>query len=583
MQKLISISPSKIANYEYIDTNDHDPNIIYSIIEERSRFSAVNELIEKLRNIPDAMSQYFTPHFYINTDSVNDAYLCVLAVYYAYRDSHPELGELIVLASPAHNPATWGGGNCFNDDYAFSSMLENNLSPDEKEILESLKSNINPVIDLNIGGSVFCRNDDSFINSDPNGNRLMFYISVRRVFEPGYDMMEFGSPTAEKEYADRINFIYVPCGQDSNTEISQMLREGLVDKGFDVSKVEKRLAKLTADRKDLTEYTIQQYENSILNQHLLNSPDSMVITEADFQNLHIKKVEKQSENKTVAHKLVGLKNEREKVDGIVKMLTFERTRRDMGIYSISNGCNMVFAGPPGTAKTTIAREFAAKLAELGFIQSATNFRECRKSDIVGAYVGWTARQVDSMFAELHDMGGGVIFFDEIYTLSEKNSTSFDTEAVTCIVQNMENYRDSIYCIFAGYENKMDEFLSANPGIRSRISFTVKFEYYDNTVLNSVFESIAASNGFSIPTDFHVVTDEYFDRLKLLRGDQFGNGREARNLFTNTVQKMAIRLSSHKRLTKKIMTTLDLEDIRAAASDILGSEIRISNNSRHIGF
>ncbi|MBR0365445.1 MAG: AAA family ATPase, partial [Clostridia bacterium] len=281
--------------------------------------------------------------------------------------------------------------------------------------------------------------------------------------------------------------------------------------------------------------------------------------------------------------LVGLKNEREKLRGIIDMLRLETRRERFGYGRVSNGCNIVFAGPPGTAKTTLARQFARALSEMGLIEDDENFKECKKSDIIGAYVGWTAKQVDMMFHSISKKGGGVIFFDEIYTLTD-SKTDYDKEAITCITQNMENYRDKVFCIFAGYGDKMDEFLSANPGLRSRIQFNIKFGDYDNETLYEIFCSMAKGNGFEIKGECRETVVDFFARLKRSRGEQFGNGREARNLFTNAVQKMAHRLGDRTDTTRDDLTTLTGEDIRLATEDILSSEIgKTDKKSGRIGF
>lgn len=244
---------------------------------------------------------------------------------------------------------------------------------------------------------------------------------------------------------------------------------------------------------------------------------------------------------------------------------------------------MVFAGQPGTAKTTVAREFAKVLAERGIIPSTENFRECRKSDIVGQYVGHTAQKVDSLFQELHSKGGGVIFFDEIYTLSEKNNTSFDTEAINCITQNMENYRSSVFCIFAGYRGKMSDFINSNPGMSSRITTTINFATYDNSALCNIFDSIIRKNKFTVIGEYHDEINSFFDKLREMKGDNFGNGREARNLFDNAKRCAANRVISSKRLTKSMLSIITSEDIRTAAEEITASLIEEKSKSSPIGF
>ena len=190
--------------------------------------------------------------------------------------------------------------------------------------------------------------------------------------------------------------------------------------------------------------------------------------------------------------------------------------------------------------------------------------------------------MDKLFSDMAANGGGVIFFDEIYTLSENDSTSFDREAVTCIVQNMENYRDKVFCIFAGYEEKMMEFLSSNPGLSSRIPFTIKFGGYSDETLINIFSSIAAAEHYKIAGGCNDIISDFFGKLRAYRGERFGNGREARNLFTNAKQKHALRISGSRKKTTKMLTEISREDILAAISDILLSETG-AESVRRIGF
>ena len=128
--------------------------------------------------------------------------------------------------------------------------------------------------------------------------------------------------------------------------------------------------------------------------------------------------------------------------------------------------HMVFTGNPGTAKTTVARLFARILKENGVL-SKGDLIECGRSDLVGKYVGWTAVQVKNMFKKAK---GSVLFIDEAYSLCDDRSGSYGDEAINTIVQEMENNRDDMVVIFAGYPKEMNDFLDRNPGLRSRIAF-----------------------------------------------------------------------------------------------------------------
>lgn len=280
---------------------------------------------------------------------------------------------------------------------------------------------------------------------------------------------------------------------------------------------------------------------------------------------------------------MGLANEREKLNNIIKSLYFEKLRSEMGYKASRDGCHIVFAGPPGTAKTTLAREFAARLAEIGLIKDKDAFIECVKSDYIGQYVGQTAAKVDAMFRSLSAKGGGVIFFDEIYTIAEDDATVYDKEAVTCILQNMENYRQNVFCIFAGYEDKMSGFIKSNPGLRSRISDTIRFKGYDDETLGMIFYSMLNSQDLKISGNCEQILKDHFTKLRNVRGDHFGNGREVRNLIVNAKQQHVKNLSLDKKPSRKLLTSIDPSDISKASEDILASELAEEAKCMTIGF
>jgi len=344
--------------------------------------------------------------------------------------------------------------------------------------------------------------------------------------------------------------------------------------------VKKSIVGLSEHPSVRNEYQAVAAVKNVMNTHLQLFGQSTVLSPLDFHNyLATPKSEGASVGKR--NDLVGLEKELKLVNGAVNLLEFDIKRKEKGLISAISGCNMVFTGQPGTAKTTVAREFAAVLAERGIIPGAQNFAECRKSDIVGQYVGHTAKKVDSLFQDLDSKGGGVIFFDEIYTLSEKNSTCFDIEAINCITQNMENYRSRIFCIFAGYPNKMTDFINSNPGLGSRISTTINFSNYDDDVLCQIFDGILKKSSFTVIGKYREQLADFFHRLRIKRGENFGNGREARNLFDNAKRCAANRLASVKRPTKKMLSIITAEDITTAAEEIIASVMEEKTN--RIGF
>lgn len=591
MDEIPKINYEKHNGRSYINSENYSLSNILDCVKDRKRFAEIRSIIEKIQssNSPD-FTNYFNNHFLINSANHNDALIAILALYSTLLNKHGESEEwqecydfeefkYLIENDPRASVTTFNG---FPND----AFFDTGNKPDDElsEQLDNSKVHIVEIISsydfINLADEIEKYDGFVFVVCRPE---FSFYDCLNSLDESNSESNKdlFESKSIE------LGYLYLKIGTDTVESLQQMMLEKFKRMGFDVSHCKNELKSYCALLKHPDEYHLNIFVQSILNQWLFSGNDKKVITKScvsKLLNCKSHTVGPKALSASNTQRIVGLESEQEKINGIVKMLVLEKKRREMGIASAFNGCNCCFAGAPGTAKTTLARMFTKQLADNHIISSANNFKECRKSDITGMYVGWTAAKIDKMFSEMDEAGGGVIFFDEIYTLSEDNATSYDTEAITCIVQNMENYRSTVFCIFAGYENKMDEFLSSNPGIRSRIQFNVKFENYDNKTLYEVSQSICESTGFNLPKNAQSTLDNYFNKLRAIRGDQFGNGREARNLISNAAQKLAIRLWDDKDLTVKKLTDLTESDLEKAASDILSSEIKISTkNSTKIGF
>lgn len=349
-----------------------------------------------------------------------------------------------------------------------------------------------------------------------------------------------------------------------------------LDPGVDL----RRLAQ-DIPRQGLGEEDIKQIADTILSRYLITHEKDEVLSEKSIEEalkcygpcVKYKVADKINE-------LVGLDVYKQQIDNMICQMKFNKMREEQGLKPIKSGMNAAFLGPPGTAKTTMGRLFAALLKEEGILQEDA-FVECRKSDLIGKYVGWTSEKVDQLFESLGTKGGGVILFDEIYSLTEEDSTAFDTEALNCIVQNMEIYRNVI-CIFAGYENKMQIFLEKNPGLRSRIAFTFYFNSYTLEELNQIFKYQAAKAEIILPKGYKPLTQSYFKKRKEIRGDQFGNGREARNLLEIAVIQMSSRIIKSGIKNKKQLMKLEISDLEQAISLLLDEEVS-SCKKKLIGF
>ncbi len=218
--------------------------------------------------------------------------------------------------------------------------------------------------------------------------------------------------------------------------------------------------------------------------------------------------------------------------------------------------HMVFSGNPGTAKTTVARLFAQILKENGLVETGA-FIEAGRGDLVGKYVGWTAKIIQKKFREA---SGGVLFIDEAYSLLDDRSGSFGDEAINTIVQELENHREDVITIFAGYPDKMEEFLERNPGLRSRIAFHVLFPDYDTDQLCEIAKLTAGRMGLCFSEDAGRRLREIFDPARKRRN--FGNGRFVRNVVEKARMKQMTRLfdAGYDIISKGDLGTLTAGDI-----------------------
>ena len=244
---------------------------------------------------------------------------------------------------------------------------------------------------------------------------------------------------------------------------------------------------------------------------------------------------------------------------ILQALNYHKAQKlfaDKGMKVDRPAMHMVFTGNPGTAKTTVARLFARIMRENGLL-SRGHLVEVGRGDLVGKYVGWTAQTVQKRFEQAE---GGVLFIDEAYSLVDGRSGSYGDEAINTIVQEMENYRDDMVVIFAGYPDRMEEFLQKNPGLRSRIAYHVPFADYSVEELCSIAALAARKKGLHLDDRAQEKLASVFETAR--KQMDFGNGRYVRNILEKAKMAQATRLltQDYESLTQKEITTLCAEDI-----------------------
>ena len=231
--------------------------------------------------------------------------------------------------------------------------------------------------------------------------------------------------------------------------------------------------------------------------------------------------------------LIGLEEVKNQVGKIASYARMKKAMEKAGKGTLTMALNTVFTGNPGTAKTTVARILAGIFCDIGLLKSR-QIVEVGRADLVAGYVGQTAPKVKDVFEKAK---GKLLFIDEAYSLISDRS-DFGEEAINTIVQEMENRRCETIVIFAGYPGKMDKFLSRNPGLRSRVPFSIEFKDYNTKTLTEIAASEAEKRGFAISKD---ALDKVLSLCTEASDDpEFGNGRFCRNLVENAILNFASR-------------------------------------------
>ena len=254
--------------------------------------------------------------------------------------------------------------------------------------------------------------------------------------------------------------------------------------------------------------------------------------------------------------MIGLDGAKKVISQALNYYKAQKLFADKGMKTDRPAMHMVFTGNPGTAKTSVARLFAKIMKENNLL-SKGNLIEVGRGDLVGKYVGWTAPTIQKKFKEAQ---GSVLFIDEAYSLVDDRSGSFGDEAINTIVQEMENHREDVIVIFAGYPDQMETFLQKNPGLRSRIAFHVPFADYSSDELCRIASLIASKKGLKLTEEAERKLLGVFNTAKST--SDFGNGRYARNVIEKAKMRQATRLleKDFDLVTSEDITTLCAEDI-----------------------
>lgn len=262
-------------------------------------------------------------------------------------------------------------------------------------------------------------------------------------------------------------------------------------------------------------------------------------------------------------RLVGLDNIKDQIETLTNFLKMERRRESLELPTTRPSLHMAFIGNPGTGKTTVARIVAEIYGALGILEKG-HLVETDRSGLVAEYAGQTGPKTNAKIDEALD---GVLFIDEAYTLiDESGNDQYGREAIQTLLKRMEDQRDRLVVILAGYPNEMRQMIRSNPGLSSRVGTTMQFADYPPEALCRIYDLIAKKSKYTLPTESRRRLLRGFTYLYAKRDRHFGNGRTSRNSLERSVRRLANRLATVDEVTRELLTTLEPEDIEVAGVD-----------------
>lgn len=304
--------------------------------------------------------------------------------------------------------------------------------------------------------------------------------------------------------------------------------------------------------------------------HLLMLSDDVSLSEDSEAPVVIENKENSNPIEEL-NSLIGLDTVKTDVVSLANFIKMKQLRESKGLKAPSISYHCVFTGNPGTGKTTVARILASIFKELGLLKRG-HLIETDRSGLVAEYVGQTAVKTNKIIDSALD---GVLFVDEAYTLVG-GQNDYGKEAIATLLKRMEDDRDRLIVILAGYSREMEDFINSNPGLRSRFNRYIHFPDYSSSELLEIFNLNVAKNEYSLTSEAEDYVKGHLEKLVESKSKDFGNARYVRNYFEMAIENQANRLASELNINTEVLSQIVLSDVKT----ILNQRIHINNN---IGF
>ncbi len=257
--------------------------------------------------------------------------------------------------------------------------------------------------------------------------------------------------------------------------------------------------------------------------------------------------------------MIGLDPVKKEILTLIDYMKIAKLRKDKGIDNPPLTLHLVFSGNPGTGKTTVARTIGGIYKAMGLLSSG-HVVETLGRDMVGEYLGQTAPKVHT---KVNEAIGGILFIDEAYAMKQRHTGSisdYGDEALATLLADMENHRDQLAVIVAGYSDEMDQFVKSNPGLPSRFPLTINFPDYSANEMASIFKKFAEDANYTLAPSLNKNLPNIFENVHNARDRHFGNGRVVRNIFDQARKKQTSRLIRSGQTDKDALVTLTPEDL-----------------------